>query len=474
MTIEEFAQLVCDRMNHEPTHQQRALIEALARFCSKEASPTGVFLLNGYAGTGKTSVVGALVQALALVRRDVVLLAPTGRAAKVLSRFSGRQAYTIHRKIYQGDIMSGGRSMNLAGNPHRNAVFIVDEASMIGDSSGDGNDSLLDDLVQYVYGYGDNCRMILLGDTAQLPPVGCDRSPAMSPAVLRGMGQKVTRAVLTATVRQASESGILYNSTRLRTIMAESLANNPEGPLPVPDLRFDSFPDVAVTTAQDLQDDLSTAYSTYGIDNTIVITRSNRRAMLFNLAIRSQILDRESYIERGEPLLIAKNNYHWAAKVRRGEFIANGDIATINTIYGYENRGFLRFADVSLSFADRDLTIDCKLILNSLNSETTALTAEHEQMLLNLALQGATPEQLNDPYKRTRILKADPYYNALRVKYAYTLTCHKSQGGQWDSVFIDMAGISDEATRTLNFYRWLYTAITRATTRLTFITDPRD
>lgn len=474
MTIEEFARLVCEQMEHEPTYQQRALIEALARFCSKEASPTGVFLLNGYAGTGKTSVVGALVKALALVRRDVVLLAPTGRAAKVLSRFSGRQAYTIHRKIYQSDIASQGRSLNLAGNPHRNALFIVDEASMIGDSQGDGNESLLDDLAQYVYGYGDNCRMILLGDTAQLPPVGCDRSPAMSPAMLRQLGLKVTRAVLTATVRQTSDSGILYNSTLLRTIMAKSLAADPSAPLPVPELRLDSFPDVAVTTAQDLPDDLSTAYSTSGIDNTIVITRSNRRAMQFNLAIRSQILDRENFIERGEPLLIAKNNYHWAAKERRGEFIANGDIAIVNTIYGYENRGYLRFADVSITFVDRDLTLDCKLILSSLNSETSSLTPEHERMLLDLALHGASAEELNDPFRRARILKADPYYNALRVKYAYTLTCHKAQGGQWDNVFIDMAGISDDATHTVDFYRWLYTAITRATRRLTFLTDPRD
>ncbi len=474
MTIEEFAQLTCNRMNHEPTHQQRALIEALARFCSRDANPLGVFLLNGYAGTGKTSVVGALVKALAAVKRDVVLLAPTGRAAKILSSFASRQAYTIHRKIYQGDIVGSSFTGNLASNPHHNAIFIVDEASMIGNSSTEGSDNLLDDLVQYVYGYGDNCRMILLGDTAQLPPVGCDRSPAMSPDVLRGMGLKVTRAVLTATVRQANSSGILYNSTRLRTDMAQSLAANPDAPLLPPNLQFDSFPDVSVTTVQELEDDLSTAYSTYGIDNTILITRSNKRAMQFNLAIRSQILDKENYIERDEPLLIVKNNYHWASKVRRGEFIANGDIAVINTIYGYENRGFLRFADVNLSLLDRDLTLDCKIILSSLNSETASLTSEHEQMLLNLALRDASPDQLNDPYQRARILKSDPYYNALRVKYAYTLTCHKAQGGQWDSVFIDMVGISDEATRTIDFYRWLYTAITRATTRLTFITTPTD
>lgn len=469
MTVKEFADIVIAEMPFDPTVQQRALIEALARYCSAGTPSLSVFLINGYAGTGKTSVVGALVRALSKAKRQVVLLAPTGRAAKVLGTTAGRKAFTIHRKIYRAE--APGNVVAVAGvadNPHNGAVFIVDEASMIGSSD---NSTLLDDLCQYVYG-GNDCRMILLGDSAQLPPVGCEESPAMSVDRLRSMGLRVSHATLTQTVRQASSSGILYNATALRRSMKLD-------PLQPTQLTVTPFSDVVTVQSEDLEDALSASYGTYGIDETILITRSNKRAMEFNLAIRGRILEKEEVLSRDEPVLIAKNNYYWTSRVknpdgtpvRGADFIANGDIATVSRIYGTEIRGMLRFADVELTFPDRDLTFDCKLILNSLNAETAGLNPDQEQQLAQLALKDAGTDDatLTNPNAIARILKADPYYNALRVKYAYAVTCHKAQGGQWQSVFVDTGYIAPEALATLDLYRWLYTATTRATRLLSYI-----
>ena len=458
MTVEDFAQMVVDALGVDPTGQQRALIDALARFCASSAPPTAVFLLNGYAGTGKTSVVAALVKALQAVRRPTVLLAPTGRAAKVLSEFAGKKAMTIHRKIYRGygDVTAVA---GVGDNPHSNAIFIVDEASMIGEGA---HDSLLEDLVQYVYGSGHDCRMILLGDGAQLPPVGCAGSPAMSPERLRQLGLRVSRAVITQTVRQKAQSGILHNATALRKAMLLDK-------LPVPDLAVAQFDDVAVIGGEDLQDALSQSYSSHGIDETILITRSNKRAMEFNLAIRRTILEKEEVISRDEPLLIAKNNYYWTSKVKGVDFIANGDVVKIKQIYGTEIKGFLRFADVQLAIPDTDVCFDAKIILNSLNSSTAGLEAEHEQMLLDRCMANIDPALRSNPEVCRKALHADPYFNALRVKYAYAVTCHKAQGGQWESVFVDMGNIAQEAVTTPDFYRWLYTAVTRARVKLTLI-----
>lgn len=445
-------------MGFPPTEQQRALIDALSRFCGDATPYNSVFLLNGYAGTGKTSVVAALVKALRAMRRPTVLLAPTGRAAKVLSGFAGKKAMTIHRKIYKG-LGDVAAVAGVADNPHVNAIFIVDEASMIGEGE---HDSLLDDLVHYVYGSGHDCRMILLGDGAQLPPVGCDRSPAMSAERLRGLGLRVTRAVITQTVRQKARSGILYNATTLRRAMNEET-------LPVPELRVKPFADVRAIGGEELQEALEESYARYGIDDTLLITRSNKRAMEFNLSIRKSILEKNDVISRGEPLLIAKNNYFWTSKVKGADFVANGDVVKVNKIYGTEIIGFLRFADVELSLPDRDITFDAKLILNSLNSVTAGLNPEHEQMLMTRALAGLDPTSAADPAVRRRVFHTDPYFNALRVKYAYAVTCHKAQGGQWSSVFVDMANISNDAVTTLDFYRWLYTATTRARSLITYI-----
>ncbi len=463
--VSDFSRLIRDNLPYTPTTQQVALIDALSHFCNAPQTPDNdVFLLNGYAGTGKTSVVGALVKALASVGRRSVLLAPTGRAAKVFSRFASHPAYTIHRRIYHTDPDSGEFN-SLAENTSRpGTIFIVDEASMIGSDNQATCTSLLDDLIQYVY-MADGCRLILLGDTAQLPPVGCVQSPAMSRDTLRSFGLKVTRVVLTATVRQAAESGILYNATWLRKAMRVD-------PLPVPVLTLSPFDDVAGVEGSDLPDELADAYSCYGLEETIVITRSNRAATQYNMAIRNQILEREEMLVPGELVMIAKNNYFWTRKIKGFDFIANGDIARVVKVLGVEERMSMKFADVILAFPDRDIEVEVKVSLDALVSDTPALSREQMQQLAEVAI--------NDPdryppfmplERRLKMLRHDPVYNALQIKYAYAVTCHKSQGGQWDSVFVDMGYIPPEA-QGIDFYRWLYTSVTRAKKKVQFV-NPR-
>ncbi len=462
MDVREFAARVMFNLPYEPNGQQVQLIAALARFCAPTAPSDSVFLLNGYAGTGKTSLTGALVKTLAGVGITSVLLAPTGRAAKVFAAFARHPAYTIHRKIYRapeiGDMSGGYVAVN--ENKHRNAVFIVDEASMIGNGSDSGN-SLLEDLIHYVY-TGDNCRMILLGDTAQLPPVGCTVSLAMSVAVLRSYGLRVTRAVLTETVRQSRQSGILYNATHLRKAMRME-------PLPEPLLYVSRFDDVETVSGEDLPEYLSDSYSSDGIGETIVITRSNKRATQFNLAIRANILYREEELCRDELLLIAKNNYHWSSKIKGLDFIANGDTAVVTRIYGTEEKYGFRFADVALSLPDRDVVVECKILLDTLTSETPALEVEKFNELYRRCLYDTELFSPDTPVDvRIRKVKGSPYFNALQVKYAYAVTCHKAQGGQWRNVYVDMGYIPPEACG-MDFYRWLYTATSRATGCLYYI-----
>lgn len=461
MDAHEFAVRVMDNLPYEPTGQQIQLIAALSRFCSPMAAENGVFLLNGYAGTGKTSVTGALVKTLGQIGIRSVLLAPTGRAAKVFSGFARHQAFTIHRKIYRhpSALDPSSTVATVSENPHTATLFVVDEASMIGNDAGS---SLLEDLIQYVY-TGQGCKLILLGDTAQLPPVGTSESPAMNPRTLISMGLKVTRVIMTETVRQSAQSGILYNATMLRRAMRLD-------PLPAPKLYVTPFDDVDVVDPAELDEILGSAYSADGIEETILITRSNRRAVDFNMAIRSKILEREEELTVGELLLIAKNNYFWSAKEKGFDFIANGDVARVEKIYGTEARGYLRFADVRLRFPDRDREIDVKIILDSLVSDTPALQPEKQQQLITMTLSDPDRFAPDTPYStRVRTLKTDPYANALQVKYAYAVTCHKAQGGQWRNVFVDMGYIPEEAYRTLDLYRWLYTATTRATSSLYFI-----
>lgn len=464
MDINEFAERIFLNLPYDPTHQQISLIAALARFCSPVSPGYSVFLLNGYAGTGKTSLTGALVRALREAEVPVVLLAPTGRAAKVFGRFAGFQASTIHRRIYRGtEGIMNDFSADVADNPLTGAVFIVDEASMIGNGSGDPmSRNLLEDLIHYVYS-GEGCRMILLGDTAQLPPVGCRESPAMSVAVLKSFGLRVTKAVMTKVVRQRRRSGILYNATKLRKNMLLT-------PLPEPELVIDRFPDVVSVSGEELEDEISASFTENGITETLVVTRSNRQATRFNLAIRANILYREEELSREELLLVAKNNYLWSARVKGLDFVANGDTAIVDAIYGTEEKYGFRFADVNLRLPDRDLSFDCKILLDTLVSDTASLEPERYQSLYMSALNDPDLFTPSTPVRtRMRILRSDPYVNALQVKYGYAVTCHKAQGGQWKNVFVDVGYVPPEAYESLEFYRWLYTAVTRATDRLALI-----
>ncbi len=441
---------------------------ALARFI---ASPDGdfrssderVFILNGYAGTGKTSLVGAVVKSLAERKVPVMLLAPTGRAAKVFAANANHPAFTIHRKIYRHDI-SGTASFNAPvpqENKLENAVFIVDEASMIGSETETGS-NLLTDLIHFVYS-GPGCKLILMGDTAQLPPVGQSESPAMTPDNLRAYGLKVTRVTLTDVARQAADSGILRNATRLRRTLAI-----PEDRLPeqVP-LTINGLDDVNAIGADELPDLLDSLYRDDGRNDTIVITYSNLSAVQLNRGIRAVVLNQEEELAPDDLLIAAKNNYHWAGRVKELDFIANGEIMRVVSISGTERRYGLRFADVVLEPAERPgLEFEAKIIINGLTDPSAALGPELTRMLYqgvyndpDLMPPGASHEM------RLRLMRKSAWWNALQVKYAYAVTCHKAQGGQWKNVIVDLSYIPPEQQRH-DFYRWLYTAITRARTSL--------
>lgn len=450
---------------YEPTGQQVEVIGALARFCSGANPDDSVFILNGYAGTGKTSLMGALVRTLASLKIQVVLMAPTGRAAKVFGNFAKHFATTIHRRIYRSPVPGvTGSATSLAENNAAGAVFIVDEASMIGgEGSVPDRPGLLEDLVYYVYS-GISCRMILVGDTAQLPPVGCNESPAMDNNTLRNLGLHIIRATMTATVRQTRDSGILFNATWLRRAMKRE-------PIPEPVLHLKGLPGVETVEGTDLEDSLSTAYSDIGIDNTLIVTRSNRMATAYNLAVRQRILELDEELCCNERLLVVKNNYFWSGKIKGLDFIANGDTGIIQRIIGTEERYGLRFADIELTLTDRPepLTFEVKVILDVLTSDTPALPAEKMQTMARMICTEAGLAGPDiPPATQFRLLRSDPYFNALQIKYAYAMTCHKSQGGQWNKVYIDMGYIPPEAFG-LEFYRWLYTATTRAVSTVCYI-----
>lgn len=472
MDTNELAERIFLNLPYTPTDQQVEVLAALARFCSDEQPSDSAFLLAGYAGTGKTSLMGALVKALREVGRPTVLLAPTGRAAKVFGNYAGAFASTIHRRIYRAP--GPGETIgfvSVADNNMRDAVFIVDEASMIADNATEGRPSLLDDLVYYVYS-GEGCRMILLGDKAQLPPVGAIESPAMDVAHLKALGLRVWHATMTQTVRQASDSGILYNATwlrrALRKIRVDKERGSEEGVVE-PVIHVSGFDDVKIVESEDLEDSIAASYSRAGIENTIVVTRSNRRALAYNSSIRSRILDREEELCRGERLMVAKNNYMWSAKVRGLDFIANGDIAIIDRIIATEERYGLRFADVELSLPDRDISLQAKIMLSTLTSETPSLDpARYNQLAADILADPDIFTPSTPMSARMKMLRADPYFCALQVKYAYAVTCHKSQGGQWEEVYVDMGFIPPEMLG-IDYYRWLYTATTRATRILHYV-----
>lgn len=450
---------------HTPTPEQATAVKQLAQFmCSPRTHL--LFLLRGYAGTGKTSLISALVRTLDQLQQKSVLLAPTGRAAKVFSLYAAHPAFTIHKKIYrQRSFSNETDNFSLNDNLTTHTLYIIDEASMIANEGGSmfGSGHLLDDLIQFVY-MGTGCRLLMMGDTAQLPPVGEEQSQALCPEALEGYGLEVTGLQLTQVVRQEQQSGILWNATRLRRLIATGECAS------LPKIRVTGFADIRLLPGNELIDALETCYNRDGTDETIVICRSNKRANLYNKGIRAQILWREDELNTGDLLMVAKNNYFWTENGKEMDFIANGETTVVRRIRRTRELYGFRFADVTLAFPDyNDLELDANLLLDTLHADAPALT----QADSNRLFQAVSEDYADIGNKRERMkkLKADPYYNAIQVKYAYAITCHKAQGGQWKNVFLDQGYMADEFL-TPDYFRWLYTAFTRATGTLYLVNYP--
>ncbi|MDL2313035.1 tRNA (adenosine(37)-N6)-threonylcarbamoyltransferase complex ATPase subunit type 1 TsaE [Bacteroidales bacterium OttesenSCG-928-B11] len=462
----DFITLMRQEMCFQPTSGQTEAIRLLAEFiCQNE--PRSLFLLKGYAGTGKTTIVSALVKALAFAKQDAVLLAPTGRAAKVFSNYADRKAYTIHKHLYRTKMVDGLLHFGRKKNVFKNKLFIVDEASMISDknfSLDSQGRTLLDDLISYVF-EGENCKLLFIGDEAQLPPVGEENSPALMPDYLtRNFSLQLTTYQLTDVVRQALDSGILYNANNLRQKIGS-------GDYDFPLFTAEGFPDFNNVEGSDLEELLNTLYGNYEYDEVVVITPSNKRAILYNNEIRNRILYRESSIATGDYLMTVKNNYHWVDESSPVGFIANGDMLELMAIQKRQELYGFHFADVTVRLCDYPdyPTIDIKIILDSLQGITPALSAEENNRLYHEVAKDY--EEI--PNKRTRYLKmkADPYLNALQVKFGYSLTCHKTQGGQWKVVLVDQLFFKDKPLDK-EFLRWLYTAVTRATEKVYLVNFP--
>lgn len=460
---------ILDRLPYEPNDQQIQVAAALARFCCLDFTNDRdrVFLLDGYAGTGKTSLTGALVRALGAGHVMTALLAPTGRAAKVFAAYAGRPASTIHRAIYRHVLPAEAPGSFLRQNTMQDTVFIVDEASMIS-SDDEARDNILRDLIHFVYS-SPGCRLILLGDTAQLPPVGMEVSPAMDPEVLRSYGLKVSRATLSKVARQDAGSGILLNATRLRR--AQSLVGQ-DRVQSVP-LVTEGYDDVVPVLSDELPDLLAASYAEYGPEETVLVTRSNRSASQFNQAIRNTVLGREELLTPGDLMIAAKNNYYWTRRVHGIDFVANGEMLRLSGVHATERRYGLTFADVTFELPDEpEINFQAKIILDCLTGDAPALDSSSLRRLYESIYTDPDimPEGA-DHITRSRIMSRNDYWQALQVKFAYALTCHKAQGGQWRHVYVDLGYIPPDSSR-LDYLRWLYTAVTRARTRLHLINLP--
>ena len=486
MIQEELKYRILQTLGMPPTAEQAHALDVFSAFMM-DRSDHVVMILRGSAGTGKTTLAGAIVRAMTALKQKMILLAPTGRAAKVFSLNAGHAAYTIHRRIYRQKTAGDLSSFNLNDNLNRDTLFIIDEASMIANQgygeSTFGSGCLLDDLMQFVY-QGQNCRMMLVGDKAQLPPVGEDESPALMADVLRCYGMKVYECDLNQVLRQSEASGILWNATMIRQMVTHDEMTQ------LPRIHFEGFADIQVVPGDELIESLATSYGRVGMDETIVITRSNKRANVYNQGIRNTVLDREEALCRGDQLMIVKNNYYWSSENRKTDncqlstvncqlstvnsqldFIANGDVAIVQRVRNIHELYGFHFAEVTMQFPDYDdYELTAMVILDSLTTEAPALTHEQQEQLYNAVLEDYADVTVKA--ERIKKLKSDRYYNALQVKFAYAVTCHKAQGGQWSHVYLDQGYMTDDML-TPDYIHWLYTAFTRATEKLFLVNWPK-
>lgn len=447
-----------------PTEKQDIFFQKIADFITKPNN-NEIFVLKGFAGTGKTTVISTIVNHLFTIQKKYILLAPTGRAAKVIANYSQKPASTIHKKIYfPKKSAGGGVNFMLQNNKHKNTIFIVDEASMISDVVAESkmyeNGSLLDDLISYIYS-GTDCKMILVGDTAQLPPVNLDISPALNTDTLElNYGKNVQTIELDQVMRQAEKSGILYNATELREVLAASF---------ITDFQFKlfGFKDIfRLSDGYDIQDAINAAYSNYAIEDTAFIVRSNKRANAYNQQIRSKILDKESDLSTGDFLMVVKNNYFWLEETDEAGFIANGDIIEVLEIFGFMEIYTFKFAKVKIRMVDylNQKPFETVVLMDTITSESPSLTFEESNRLYQEVLKDYEGLTKFNAFKK---VKENEYFNALQVKFSYAITCHKSQGGQWNTVFVEQPYLPDGIDR--DYVRWLYTAITRAKDKLYLI-----
>jgi exodeoxyribonuclease-5 len=459
---------LCNNLGNTPTDDQSEALRKLAGYICDNNNDV-IFLMTGYAGTGKTSVISSVVKTLDLLRMRSVLLAPTGRAAKVLSSYSGRPAFTIHKKIYrQKSSKDGVGTFSLDRNLHRDTFFIVDEASMVSNSSGDislfGSGRVLDDLTEYVYS-GTDCKLILVGDTAQLPPIGSVVSPALNPDTLGEYGFGLVSCELKQVVRQSETSGILMNATRVRLQVAVN-------DLVHPTIDCLNYKDIIRITGEELIDEISSAYGSCGMEGTIIVVNSNKQANRYNQGIRNRIFFREEEISPGDMVMVVKNNYFIINEEEDGTgFIANGDIAEVKRIRRYEERYGFRFADMVLWFPDYNLELESKVMMDVLQLDTPALPSEKNRELFQNVL--ADYLSIKTRRKQYEAVRKDPFFNALQIKFAYAVTCHKAQGGQWERVFIDQ-GMFNRNEISMDYLRWFYTALTRSTDRVYLVNFAED
>ncbi|MCX2483021.1 ATP-dependent DNA helicase [Pedobacter sp. MR2016-24] len=472
------ATIIAQSYQFTPTAEQLVFCREMASFLSQELN-NKCFILRGYAGTGKTTSVAALVKALPKFRLRVILLAPTGRAAKVMSNYSGRIALTVHKKIYRKrSAVSTEMAFQLAPNLAENTLFIIDEASMIADEWNTQNgSSFLKDIMEFIYN-GKNCAVLFVGDTAQLPPVGSIDSPALNKNyVAQNFQLQVTEVELREVVRQGQKSGILANATMLRDLINAHVAREESGDedekITLPQFITKSYKDIFSMTGVKLVEGLEYAYRKFDIENSLVVCRSNKSANVYNQQIRSRLLYRDEELTGGDQIMVVKNNYFWLPDNESTSFIANGDMAKIVRVRNEEERYGFRFSEVQLEFLDYPDAgqITCKVMLDTLQAETPNLPYEDSKKLFEgLALDY---EHITNKRERMLAIKEDPYYNALQIKFAYAVTCHKAQGGQWDAVFVDQGYLTEEMI-DLDFLRWLYTAVTRAKEELFLVNFSRN